>query len=135
MAMKNHYFPNPSFPRKFPAYFLDMEKIILFLVLVVPGYLGATDIWNVSARQQEGTSLVLITYDLVDPEQVPNEIIMEVSQDGGTHYTIHPQPEGLTGDVGKGVIPGQNKSIYWDVSMDFKKISGHQFRVKLTAHK
>ncbi len=118
-----------------PIFHQVMKTVLIFFVMMYPGTLWATDIWNVSAQQEYGTTLVVVTYDLVDPEQKPTEIILEVSKDDGAHYTIHPRPEALSGDVGKGVMAGQSKCIYWDVSKDFKELSGNKFRIKLTAHR
>ncbi len=67
---------------------------------------------------QEGRDVVL-TYDLEaeDPSK-KEEVIFEVSTDGGTTWK---SPKGAWGDAGKGVRPGRGKKIRWSVLEEFPR--------------
>ncbi|MFC1725795.1 FISUMP domain-containing protein [candidate division KSB1 bacterium] len=84
---------------------------------------------NVNAQQRAGTKLVDVTYDLSDADGDFLTIMLLVSNDGGSSYTITPVT--LTGDVGSGVAPGTSKSIVWDAGSDYPNQYGTSFQVKV----
>ena len=71
------------------------------------------EIRNIHAQQRFGTRLVDITFDLIDPDDVPLLIQLTASEDNGGSYTLIPRS--LSGDVGEGIHPGDRKRIVWDV--------------------
>lgn len=84
---------------------------------------------NVRGEQRPGSKLVDIYYDLNSP-------------DGGT-YTVEVVLEGdtaavqaisLTGDIGKGVKPGQNRHVVWDAGVDWMSKKGN-VKAVVTAEK
>ncbi|MFC1509211.1 hypothetical protein ACFL60_05950 [Candidatus Omnitrophota bacterium] len=92
----------------------------LVLVLMTIQSLAETQsIGNITCNVTEDAKIV-INYQL--SEQGKYTVKIFVSLDGGENYTIDPQT--LTGDVGKGIVPGTGKEIVWDVFKDVKKLSG-----------
>lgn len=74
----------------------------------------AETVENVRGQQCENSKLVDIYYDLNDT-------------DGGTYYveveivgrTSDVNASSFSGDVGEGVVPGQNRRIVWDAGADW----------------
>ena len=74
----------------------------------------AETVENVRGSQRENSKLVDIYYDLND-------------SDGGTYYvevevvgrTSDVNASSFSGDVGEGVVPGQNRRIVWDAGADW----------------
>ena len=80
---------------------------------------------NVQAKQREGSRLVDITYELVDPDSPALTVYLKVSADGGA--TWKGPIELVSGDVGQGIVPGAGKRMVWDAG---KEIGPNQFGVK-----
>ncbi|MFA6194994.1 MAG: Ig-like domain-containing protein [Patescibacteria group bacterium] len=84
---------------------------------------------NISAVQSAGTNTVRIAYDISDANN--SEVALDISADGGTTWSV--PDASVTGDVGSGIIPGNDKVITWNAGNDF---SGHDIfnmRVRLRA--
>ena len=106
-----------------------MKRMIICFVAVLSAMwsvFGVT-VTNVRGEQRPGSKLVDIYYDLN-------------STDGGT-YTVEVVLEGdtetvqavsLTGGIGKGVKPGQNRHIVWDAGIDWVSKKGY-VKVVVTA--
>ncbi len=69
--------------------------------------------------------MVDITYDVADPDSPTLRVYLKVSADGGTTW------EGpvrlVSGDVGRGIMPGAGKRLVWDAG---KEIGPNQFGLK-----
>lgn len=86
---------------------------------------------NVYAHQRSGTKLVDITYDVSDPDGDLLTISVEVSDDGGSTFTVPAYT--FTGDVGSNITPGPGKSIVWNAGVDVPEVCGTGYRIKITA--
>ena len=103
-----------------------MRKIsILLLLVLICSLLGAQNVTNADAEQEGKT--IHITYTL----DKPAEIKVFVSTDGGRTYESNPLTA-VSGDVGKGVTPG-NKTIIWDVLSERDKFVFENAVFKVTA--
>ena len=80
---------------------------------------------NVKAKQREGSRLVDITYDVADPDSPTLTVYLKVSPDGGK--TWKGPVELVSGDVGRGIVPGVGKRIEWDAG---KEIGPNQFGMR-----
>ena len=68
------------------------------------------------AQRTDGSGLVDVSYDLVDPDSASLTVTLEASTDGGATWTY--AVTSTTGDVGAGVTPGSGKAIVWDFGTD-----------------
>ena len=88
------------------------------------------EITNVTASQREdGSGIVDIKYTLSNAESGGSYIQVQVSDDGGTTWTV--KAASLSGDVGSGVTSGSDKHIIWDSMVDLPGVYGENFKVKL----
>ena len=88
-------------------------------------------ITNVKAVQLTGKKLVEITYDAADAEGDALKIRVEVSDDGGTTYSV--PASSFSGDFGEGVTPGTGKKIVWDAGTDWDGEYSDKMKVKVFA--
>jgi formylglycine-generating enzyme required for sulfatase activity len=86
---------------------------------------------NVTAQQRNSTKLVDIHYDVFDADGDPLRIRVEVSDNGGTLYSV--PAFSLTGDIGEGISTGANKHIVWDAGVDWDGEYSDEMRVKVIA--
>jgi formylglycine-generating enzyme required for sulfatase activity len=94
-------------------------------------FAGPPVITNVVASQRTGTKLVDIHYDVADADGDPLKIRIEISNNGGTTYSV--PANSITGDVGTGIAPGQNKLIVWNAGIDWDGEFSETMRVKVIA--
>jgi hypothetical protein len=73
---------------------------------------------------------VHITYDLADPQDRAEDVIVQASNDQGKNWDLQPSPKSLLGDV-HGVKPGKGKNITWKAGDDFLTFSAELFQVRL----
>ncbi len=69
--------------------------------------------------------MVDITYDVADPDSPTLTVYLKVSADGGA--TWKGPVELVSGDVGRGIVPGGGKRLVWDAG---KELGPNQFGVK-----
>ena len=86
---------------------------------------------NVVASQRLDTKLVDINYDLMDGDGDMVTIRIEISDNGGLSFNVPAFT--FSGDIGPGVMPGTNKHIVWDASVDWDGEYSQQMRVKIIA--
>jgi formylglycine-generating enzyme required for sulfatase activity len=87
---------------------------------------------NVQAKQREGSRLVDITYDVADPDSPTLTVYLKVSADGGT--TWKGPVELVSGDVGRGIVPGKGKQVVWDAGKEIGPNQfGGQYRYRIVA--
>jgi formylglycine-generating enzyme required for sulfatase activity len=86
---------------------------------------------NVQARQQSGTLLVDITYDVFDADGDTLMISVQISDDGGQTFRVPAQT--FEGDVGSGITSGTGKQVVWDAGVDVPDVYGTDFRPKVIA--
>ena len=69
--------------------------------------------------------MVDIVYDVADPDSPTLTVYLKVSADGGT--TWKGPVELVSGDVGRGIVPGGGKRLVWHAG---KELGANQFGVK-----
>src|SRR5580692_10898195 len=104
--------------------------IILTLSLLVFGKSHSQEINNVKFKLDSENKEVHITFDLYDPKEGANEVMVQASNDQGKTWNLIPSPKLLSGDV-HAVKPGKGKSIVWNAGDDFKGFSVELFQVRL----
>ena len=107
----------PVIPVKLIAYWFMVTSV--WQVLAVDPVVS-----RVQAKQREGSRMVDITYDVVDPDNPTLTVYLKVSADGGT--TWKGPVELVSGDVGRGIVPGSGKRLVWDAGKELP----NQFGVK-----
>ncbi len=109
-----------------------MKKLFFLLaaLLAVVLVTAAPVVTNVSAGQS-GNS-VYISYRLAHPDNLPCEVSLQVSTDGGATYTIF--PSSLSGDYGTiaATANGDDYQINWFFTLDGVG-NGNSYRVKVLA--
>ena len=73
---------------------------------------------------------VRITYDLFDPQERADDVMVQASNDQGKTWDLLPSPKSLSGDLNS-VKPGGGKSITWNAGGDFQGFSPQLFQVRL----
>ena len=86
---------------------------------------------NVRASQREGTKLVDIYYNVVDADGDLLKVRIEISSNDGMRFSI--PAFSLTGDIGDGITPGNDRHIIWDAGADWDGEYSDQMRVKVYA--
>lgn len=83
------------------------------------------------AQRTDGSRLVDIEYSVTNSEGGLLAIAVSISADSGQSWTF--PVLGMTGDVGQGIEPGDDKSIIWDLNSYGPEIVGEGFRVRISA--
>jgi len=86
---------------------------------------------NVQVQQQHGGAKVKISYDVVDSDSALLTIMVLVSSDGGTTFTVPAQT--CTGDIGWGMAPGRGKQIVWDAMADMPDVFEENYQALVFA--
>jgi len=85
----------------------------------------------VMTQRTDGSKLVDISYDLFDADDDSMAVVLNLSADGGQTWTF--PLLGASGDLGQGIVSGNNKSIIWDCSTYAEGIVVDQFRARVVA--
>ncbi len=72
---------------------------------------------NVTSSQTLGSDNVVILYDLADDSSTNLSVVLEISSNGGSTWTV--PTTSATGNVGTGQSTGTGKSITWNAGTDF----------------
>jgi sulfatase modifying factor 1 len=104
--------------------------VFLALSLLAWGKSHSQEIDNVRFKLDGENKQVHITYDLYDPKERANEVMVQASNDQGKTWDLLPAPKLLSGDV-HAVKPGKGKSILWNAGDDFQGFSAELFQVRL----
>ncbi len=72
-----------------------------------------------------------ITYDVVDPDSPTLTVYLKVSADGGA--TWKGPVELVSGDVGRGIVPGGGKRLVWDAGKEMPNQFGVKYRYRIGA--
>ena len=86
---------------------------------------------NVRAGQVQGSTQVNILYDLSSPDGRACQVVLAVSSNGGSTYSI--LPTAVSGAVGSSISPGTTKQVTWDAGTDWFNNQSTQMRVRITA--
>ena len=114
----------PVIPVKLIAYWLMVASACQ--VLAVDPIVS-----RVQAKQREGSRLVDITYDVADPDSSTLTVYLKVSADGGV--TWKGPVELVSGDVGRGIVPGGGKRLVWDAGKELPNQFGVKYRYRIGA--
>lgn len=113
-------------------------KLILFLFVLLSTYLIAANypptVNNVSATAYIQSHLVVIQYNVSDPEADPLAINLKVSSDYGVTFLF--AADNFGGDIGFPIMPGSQKQIMWYLTegdINFLNDDISRFRVKIIA--
>lgn len=72
---------------------------------------------NLNAAQTVNTDTVVVTYDLADDNSTSLIVELDISEDGGSTWTV--TDTSVTSSVGTGQTTGSSKTISWDAGTDF----------------
>ena len=76
----------------------------------------ALTVTNVTASQIDGRPKVQIGYELINTGGL-HGVSVSVSTNSGASFILCDESH-VTGDVGQGISPGENKEIVWDAGAD-----------------
>jgi formylglycine-generating enzyme required for sulfatase activity len=89
---------------------------------------------NVQFQQQPKSNLVIITYDLSDPDGDNDfTVTFDVSTDGGSTFGIKPKYYYGPGAVGTSACAGTGKKIVWDALGDCSKLQDSDVVIRIRA--
>ena len=109
-------------------------KQLLFIVGVIASLATMAtppEVSNVRASQRANTKLVDIYYNAIDADGDLLKVRVEISDNDGVKYSV--PAFSLTGDIGEGITPGNNKHIVWDAGTDWDGEYSDKMRVKVFA--
>ena len=110
-----------------------MNQLLFIVGVIVSLATMATppEVSNVRASQRANTKLVDIYYNAIDADGDLLKVRVEISDNDGVKYSV--PAFSLTGDIGEGVTPGNNKHIVWDAGTDWDGEYSDKMRVKVFA--
>jgi hypothetical protein len=110
---------------------MKLAFIFLFIPVVVSAQNTPPVVTNVIVFQQPYPSqLVDIWYDVNDNESDQLTIILHLSADGGSSWSVPTQT--VYGDFGSGIYPG-NHHIIWNAGTDYPGIESSTMKVRILA--
>jgi len=83
------------------------------------------------AQRTDGSGLVDIGFDLVDPDSPTVTVSLEASADGGSSWTL--PITAVSGDVGAGVAVGAGKAAVWDFGTEHPGQFGTSYVIRVIA--
>ncbi len=99
-------------------------------LLLTVGCLLAQGVTNLRVQQRtDGTFMVDIWYDIVDPVCEAADIGIKASEDNGVTWNL--KCSSLSGDKGYVTTPGTDKHIVWDYYADHPNTSGSQLKIQI----
>ena len=106
-----------------------MARIITLIAITAITMFSATAQTITNVRFEQVGKQLVITYNLDAPTSSQWQISVSASTDNGTTWGNN--LSSVTGDVGKGIKPGPNKKITWDVLTERTSVTGTiSFKVK-----
>ena len=109
-------------------------KCYKFMLMLMLSFVFAEPpvVENVTANQRtDGSKIVDIYYDVSDADGDLVTITLQLSDDGGTTFTI--EPTQTTGDIGADIEQGTNKHIIWEAGEENFTLEGNQYQFKVIA--
>jgi len=87
---------------------------------------------NISVSQRtDGSKIIDIYYDVIDADGDTLTISLYISSDDGANWDITPTQ--VTGDIGSGILSGNNKHIVWNAGTEIENYEGTQFKFRVIA--
>lgn len=90
---------------------------IFLLIAIISLNAQEVEVKNVTYTQMD--ELIFIEYDLIGEMNKKYTIDISLSDNYGTSFRITPRT--VSGDVGKGITPGRDKQIIWEMTEDYPK--------------
>jgi hypothetical protein len=109
-----------------------MKSISIIVILCLTSFSLLSQTAKIENTQVKISSILdtmYIHYDLTGKLKT-GTIKLEVTDDKNKSV----QPKNIFGDIGKGVKPGKDKTIIWDMNADGLDFSGSSLKVKVTGH-
>ena len=119
-----------------------MRRFIILFITIFMGTLlfaqnapNAPYVYNVTGSQRtDGTKIVDIYYNVLEPDGDTLLVSLRVSADDGATFDITPSDSLLSGDIGEGVLSGNNKHIIWQAGEeDSLTFEGNAYRFQVIA--
>ena len=112
---------------------IPVKLIAYWLMVASACQLLAVDpvVSRVQAKQRERSRLVDISYDVADPDSPTLTVYLKVSADVGA--TWKGPLELVSGDVGRGIVPGGGKRLIWDAGKELPNQFGVKYRYRIGA--
>lgn len=114
-----------------------MKRIILlslFILAITIVQAEEPTVSNVTASQRtDGSKIVDIYYDVSDGDGDTLTISLELSDDGGSSWSIIPTDSLLSGDIGDSITVGSSKHIVWEAGSESLSFEGDSYKFKVTA--
>lgn len=105
---------------------------ILFWIFGAMLNAQAPVVFNVEASQRtDGSKIIDIYYDLNFMDSCT--VSLALSSNGGIDFNLIPTRSLLYGDIGNGVMPGENKHIEWDAGLENYILDGTSYLFRVIA--
>ena len=109
-----------------------MKFLITVPTLLLTAVCLFAQVSNVRVQQRtDGSLMVDIYYDFINPNGYDTEIAVMASNDNGVTWELACSSSNQTGDVGEDISAGTDKHIVWDFYADNPNTSGSQFKVRV----
>ena len=116
---------------------MPVKNVVLILMMcsfLLAIYATDPEVSNVTAAQRtDGSKIVDIWYDLTFSGTDNVDVVLEISGDAGSTFTIIPSPDNLSGDIGEGILPGAGKHIVWNAGAEAEIFDATDYMFKVTA--
>lgn len=115
-----------------------MKLAIFILILLSLGSMlhaqNAPYVYNVNGSQRtDGSKIVDIYYNILEPDGDTLLVTLQVSDDDGSTWSITPADSLLSGDIGYGILTGNDKHIIWQAGEETTDFEGSTYKFKVIA--
>lgn len=116
-----------------------MKRLIfLFITIFMCSLLfaqNAPSVYNVTGSQRtDGSKIVDIYYNVLEPDADTLLVTLQVSADDGNTFDIIPADSLLSGDIGEGIMSGNDKHIIWQAGEEETlTFEGNTYKFKVIA--
>ena len=116
-----------------------MRRITFLFITIFIGTLlfaqNAPLVYNVIGSQRtDGSKIIDIYYSVSDSDGDTLSVSLKVSADNGTTFDITPTDSLLSGDVGSGILSGNDKHIIWNAGEEDFALEGITYKFKIIAN-
>jgi uncharacterized protein (TIGR02145 family) len=95
---------------------------------------NAPYVYNVTGSQRtDGSKIVDIYYNVLEPDADTLLVTLQVSADDGNTFDIIPADSLLSGDIGEGIMSGNDKHIIWNAGEETLAFEGNTYKFKVIA--
>ena len=101
----------------------------LLVISVYQVFAADSVVFRVQAKQSERSRLVDISYDVANLDSPTLTVYLNLSADAGG--TWKGPVELVSGDVGRGIVPGGGKRLVWDAGKEMPNRFGVKYRYRI----